>query len=111
MRDAVLWFCLFHAGCASVPSQVPHATVTTAPTTEARQALAPTGKLRVALQLGSPHNVIRDSVSGEMKGVGFDLVSELARRMGVAFQPVFYPSFGVLLDVGHSRAWDDAFVS
>src|SRR5258706_15333132 len=57
----------------------------TAPTTEARQALAPTGKLRVGLQLGSPHNVIRDSVSGEMKGGGFDLGRELARRMGVAF--------------------------
>ncbi len=82
----------------------------TAPTTEARQALAPTGKLRVGLQLGSPHNVIRDSVSGEMKGVGFDLGRELARRMGVAFEPVFYPSVGVLLDGGKSGAWDVAFV-
>ena len=36
------------------------------------------GKLRVGLQLGSPHNVIRDSASGEMKGVGFDLGKELA---------------------------------
>ena len=34
--------------------------INTAPTREVRQALAPTGKLRVALQLGSPHNVIRD---------------------------------------------------
>jgi polar amino acid transport system substrate-binding protein len=82
----------------------------TAPTTEARQALAPTGKLRVGLQLGSPHNVVRDSVSGEMKGVGFDLGRELARRMGVAFEPVFYPSVGVLLDGGKSGAWDVAFV-
>jgi polar amino acid transport system substrate-binding protein len=72
--------------------------------------LAPTGKLRVGLQLGSPHNVVRDSVSGEMKGVGFDLGRELARRMGVAFEPVFYPSVGVLLDGGKSGAWDVAFV-
>ena len=42
----------------------------TAPTPEARQALAPTGKLRVGLELGSPHKVIRDPVSGAMKGVG-----------------------------------------
>jgi polar amino acid transport system substrate-binding protein len=46
------------------------AVVDTAPSDQARQALAPTGKPRVALQLGSPHNVVRDSRSGEMKGVG-----------------------------------------
>ena len=84
--------------------------ISTAPTPEARQALAPTGKLRVGLQLGSPHNVIRDSVSGEMKGVGFDLGKELARRMGVPFEPVLYPSVGALLDSGKSGAWDVAFV-
>lgn len=82
----------------------------TAPTPEARQALAPTGKLRVGLQLGSPHNVIRDSVSGEMKGVAFDLGKELARRMEVPFEPVLYPSVGALLDGGKSGAWDVAFV-
>ena len=84
--------------------------ISTAPTPEARQALAPTGKLRVGLQLGTPHNVIRDSVSGEMKGVGFDLGKELARRMGVPFEPVLYPSIGALLDGGKSGAWDVAFV-
>lgn len=92
---------LLLTGCAGI---------STAPTPEARQALAPTGKLRVGLQLGSPHNVIRDSVSGEMKGVGFDLGKELARRMGVPFEPVLYPSVGVLLDSGKSGAWDVAFV-
>ena len=92
---------LLLTGCAGM---------STAPTPEARQALAPTGKLRVGLQLGSPHNVIRDPVSGEMKGVGFDLGKELARRMGVPFEPVLYPSVGALLDGGKSGAWDVAFV-
>ena len=86
------------------------ASIRTAPTPEARQALAPTGKLRVGLQLGSPHNAIRDSVSGEMKGVAFDLGKELARRVGVPFEPVLYPSVGALLDGGKSGAWDVAFV-
>jgi len=92
---------LLIGGCAGIH---------TAPTPEERQALAPTGKLRVGLQLGSPHNVIRDSVSGEMKGVGFDLGKELARRVGVPFEPVLYPSVGALLDGGKSGAWDVAFV-
>ena len=86
------------------------ADISTAPTPQERQALAPTGKLRVGLQLGSPHNVIRDSVSGEMKGVGFDLGKELARRLGVPFEPVLYPAVGPLLDGGKSGAWDVAFV-
>jgi polar amino acid transport system substrate-binding protein len=81
----------------------------TAPTSEARQALAPTGKLRVGLGLGSPIQLIRDSASGEMKGVGFDLGQELARRMGVPFEPVSYPSIGVLIDGGKSGDWDVAF--
>jgi polar amino acid transport system substrate-binding protein len=58
----------------------------------------------------SPHNVIRDSGSGEMKGVAFDLGKELARRVGVPFEPVLYPSVGALLDGGKSGAWDVAFV-
>ena len=37
------------------------------PTQKARQALAPTGKLRVGLQLGNPLNVMRDSASEQRK--------------------------------------------
>jgi polar amino acid transport system substrate-binding protein len=86
------------------------AAAATAPTPEARQALAPTGKLRVALQLANPLNVVQDSASGEMTGVGFDLGKELARRLGVPFEPVLYPSVGALLDSGKSGTWDVAFV-
>jgi polar amino acid transport system substrate-binding protein len=92
---------LLLAGCAGV---------STAPTPETRQALAPTGKLRVGLQLGNPLNVVKDSASGEMKGVAFDLGKELARRTGVPFEPVLYPSVGAVLDGGKSGAWDVAFV-
>ena len=106
MRKTYRWgmvaiFGLLVIGCAHIQ---------TAPTPEARQALAPTGKLRVGLQLGSPHNVIRDSQSGEMKGVAFDLGKEFARRLGVPFEPVLYPSVGALLDGGKTGAWDVAFV-
>jgi polar amino acid transport system substrate-binding protein len=45
-----------------------------------------------------------------MKGVGFDLGKELARRMGVPFEPVLYPSVGALLEGGKLGAWDVAFV-
>jgi polar amino acid transport system substrate-binding protein len=92
---------LLLTGCAGIG---------TAPTTEARQAVAPTGKLRVGLQLGNPLNAMRDSASGELKGVAVDLGKELARRLGVPFEPVLYPSIGALLDGGKSGAWDVAFI-
>ena len=53
---------------------------------------------------------MRDSASGEMKGVAFDLGKEFARRMGIPFEPVLYPSIGALLDGGKSGNWDVAFV-
>lgn len=93
---------LLLTGCAGV---------VTTPSPEARQALAPTGKLRVGLFLGGPTSVIKDPASGEMKGVGFDLGKELARRMGVPFEPVVYPSLGALLDNARSGQWDIAFLA
>ena len=92
---------LLLTGCAGI---------STSPTPEARQALAPTGKLRVGLLLGDSTQAIRDSASGETKGVGFDLGKELARRMRIPFEPVEYASIGALLDSGKSGGWDIAFI-
>lgn len=92
---------LLVTGCAGV---------NTAPTPEVRQALAPTGKLRVGLLLGDSTQAMKDAASGEIKGVGFDLGRELARRMSVPFEPILYPSIGALLDNGKTGAWDVAFI-
>ena len=104
MRTTHWWmaamFGVVLAGCA---------TLSNSPTPEAGQALAPTGKLRVGLVLGSPIHVIREYASVEMKGVGHDLGKEFARRMGVLFEPVLYPSVGVLLEGLKSGDWDVAF--
>jgi len=91
---------LLVAGCASVAS---------APTQEERHALAPTGKLRVALYLGAPASIIRASTPDESKGVGFDLGKELARRIGVPFEPVVYPSPGAIMDGLKAGEWDLTF--
>ena len=82
--------------------------VGTGPAPEARQALAPTGKLRMGLQVGNVLNVTRDPVTGEMKGIAFDMGQELARRLGVPFEPVLYPSIAALQEGGKSGAWDVA---
>jgi polar amino acid transport system substrate-binding protein len=94
-------------GCGDSPT-APSSSSPAPTAIEAVQALAPTGKLRVALQLANPLNVVHDVASGQMTGVGFDLGMELAQRIGVPFEPVFYPSVGALL--GSPGAWDVAFV-
>ena len=46
-------------------------------------ALAPTGRLRAAINLGNPILAKRDATSGEPVGVSIDLARELAHRMGL----------------------------
>ena len=91
---------LFIAGCAGISS---------APNQEERQALAPSGKLRVALYLGAPASIVRGATLDESKGVGFDLGKELARRIGVPFEPVVYPSPGAIVGGLKAGEWDLAF--
>jgi len=88
------------AGCAGVSG---------GPGLDERQALAPTGKLRVALYLGAPASIVRGATMDESKGVGFDLGKELARRIGVPFEPVVYPSPGAIIGGLKSGEWDVTF--
>jgi len=91
---------LLLAGCADIVS---------APSHEERQALAPTGKLRVGLYLGAPASIVRGATLAESKGVGFDMGKELARRIGVPFEPVLYPSPGAIMDGLKAGEWDLTF--
>jgi polar amino acid transport system substrate-binding protein len=63
-----------------------------------RQALAPTGRLRVGVYPGSPTSMIRDESSGEAKGLTFDLGKEFARRLNVPFKPVEFRQIADVLD-------------
>jgi polar amino acid transport system substrate-binding protein len=55
---------------------------------DARGILAPGGKLRVGVYLGSPTSMVRDGKSGETHGLSFDLGNEFAKRLGVPFEQV-----------------------
>jgi len=55
-----------------------------------REILAPKGKLRVGVYLGSPTSMVRDGKIGEFHGLAFDLGKELAKRLDVAFEQVNY---------------------
>jgi len=78
----------------------------TAPAPEVRQALAPTGKLRVGVYPGSPFSMIRDSVSGETKGVTVEVGRALAMRLGVPYEAVEYQRIAEVLEAMKSGKVD-----
>lgn len=100
---AVLATPLF-TGCgrpAETP-EVPPAAVSA----DVRQALAPTGTLRVGVYPGSPTSMIKDPASGEVKGVTYDLGKELAARLGVPFEPVEFGRIAQVLEALKAGAVD-----
>src|SRR5258705_273792 len=57
---------------------------------EPRLILAPSGVLRAGLYPGTPTSILPDAGSGEPRGVGYDLGKELARRLGVPYEPIVF---------------------
>ena len=65
---------------------------------DARQILAPTGKLRVGVYYGSPTSMVRDSKTNEVHGLSYDLGQELAKRLSVPFEQVSYQRISDVLE-------------
>ncbi|HEY6864977.1 MAG TPA: ABC transporter substrate-binding protein [Burkholderiales bacterium] len=72
--------------------------------------LAPTGKLRAAINFGNPVLASKDA-GGEAKGVSVDLARELAGRLGVPLAIVPYAAAGRVTDDAKKGVWDVAFVA
>ncbi|MGV3569565.1 MAG: ABC transporter substrate-binding protein [Ramlibacter sp.] len=93
---------LLLAGCA---------TGTGGPSAQAAAAeLAPTGKLRAAINFGNPILATRGP-GGEPRGVSVDLAREVARRLGVALELVTFTSAGRVVEAVQARQVDLAFVA
>jgi polar amino acid transport system substrate-binding protein len=67
-------------------------------TADVRQAVAPSGKLRVGVYPGSPTSLIGDPKSSDAKGLSFDLGKEFARRLDVPFEPVEFRQIADVLE-------------
>lgn len=80
------------------------------PSAAARSELAPTGKLRVGINLSNFLLTRTDPGTGEHGGVAVDLGRELARRLGVPAEIIAYESPGKLADAAKSNAWDVGFL-
>lgn len=88
------------ASCAGGPSISP----------QLRSELAPTGKIRLAINFGN-HNFARRGADGEPAGITIDLARELERRTGVPVELVPFESASRLTGAVSSGAWDVAFLA
>jgi polar amino acid transport system substrate-binding protein len=65
---------------------------------DAREVLAPQGRLRVGVYPGSPTSMVQPSSTREAHGLSLDLGKELARRLGVPFEQVNYQRIADVLE-------------
>src|ERR687885_1903500 len=75
-----------------------------------RSELAPTGTLRVALNLSNTLLVSSAPADGEPRGIAPDIGRELARRLDVPVAFVRYPGPGDLVEAVSSGVWDVGLV-
>ncbi len=77
---------------------------------EVRKVIAPTGTLRVGLNMSNFLLTATDGATGKPKGIAADLGQELGKRLGVPVELVPFPNPGAVADAAKSGAWDVAFI-
>lgn len=75
-----------------------------------RAQLAPTGTLRVALNMSNFLLTATDPATGAPRGLAADLGHALGSRLGVPVALVPYPNPGVLADAAPTGVWDVGFL-
>ena len=73
--------------------------------------LAPSGRLRAAINFGNSVLAQPDPAGGAPRGVSAELARELARRLGVPIDYVTFDAAGKVFDALKAGAWDIAFLA
>lgn len=84
-------------------------TMSGAPAPDVLKELAPSGRLRAAINLGNA--VLAQGAPQEPRGVTVDLSRELARRIGVPLDLIAFDAAGKVFDALKADAWDVAFIA
>lgn len=98
---AALFATLLLASCATTPSAPP----------AARAELAPTGKLRAAINLGNGVVATRDPTTGQARGIAVNVARELGRRLGVPVEYVIFDQARNAADAMQAGAVDVVFIA
>ncbi|MEW7855164.1 transporter substrate-binding domain-containing protein [Pseudomonas chlororaphis] len=79
--------------------------------TAVRSELAPSGCLRVAINLGNPVLAQRDELTGHLEGVSVALAKRLAMALGVPCELTAYDAAGKVFAALENGSWDLAFLA
>ena len=101
-RLALSVILLLFAGCAMTPA---------ADAPSVASELAPSGTLRIGVNLGNPVIAQKDPAGGAPLGVGPSLGRELGRRLSVPVSYVTYDTAGKMADAVKQGAWDVAMLA
>jgi polar amino acid transport system substrate-binding protein len=82
-----------------------------AASTEVVKDLAPSGRLRAAINFGNPVLAQRDPATGEPSGVSVALARELGRHLGVPVDLVTFNEAGKVFEALERGEWDVAFLA
>jgi len=81
-----------------------------APPPDAIRDLAPTGRLRAAINFGNGV-LAQKGPNDEARGITPDLATELAKRLGVPVEFVRYEAAGKVFEGAKAGAWDIGFIA
>ena len=105
LRTGLLLLTVTLVACASLQDQGSSAA--------ARQQLAPTGKVKVAISVGPTANTFRatlDPATNRPRGVAVDLAHALGRQLGAPVELVTYDNYPDLLNAAVRGDWDVTFL-
>lgn len=77
----------------------------------AKAALAPTGRLRAAINYGNAVLATRDPKTGMLAGVSVDIAHELGQRLGLPLTLLPFDAAGKVTEASGQDVWDVAFLA
>jgi polar amino acid transport system substrate-binding protein len=98
LLGSALLLCGKGAGAQSVPAG-------------AASSMAPSGRLRIAINYGNVALAHRDAATGKLSGVSVDIAEELARRLGLPLTLVPFDAAGKVSAATTKDLWDVAFLA
>jgi polar amino acid transport system substrate-binding protein len=96
---------------ANPPQKGPNVSNAQTVTADVLKDLAPTGKLRAAINQGNAVLVQKDPAGGEPKGVTIMLAKELGKKLGVPVELVLFNGAGETFEALKRGAWDIGFLA
>ena len=114
---AVLWLALGLGACAHnmaiVDATVEKSQQTSTPAVSpaVRQALAPSGRLRVAVYQGSPTSWVKNPQTGQSAGIAYELGQAMAQQLGVPAEVVTFSRVAEIIDALKTGQVDMTFTN